>query len=442
MGHRTLARVLVAVGTFVAVVAIVAVWVSRQALETDQWTTTSSDLLEQPAVRTAVGDFLVDHLYANVDVTKELQDALPPRADALAGPAAGALRRGAEDVAQRALARPAVQNAWEQANRSAHQALVHIIEGGDTVSTQQGVVTLNLKTLLDEIVRRTGIGERVASRIPEDAASIEILRSDQLGSVQTIARVLKPLALVLVLLMLACFGGALALARGYRREMLRACGIGLIFAGAAALVVRSLAGNTIVDELAGTAAVKPAVAAAWDVGTSLLVGVAVATMAYGALAVIGAWLAGPTRLAVAVRAFTAPYVRDLRIAYGALAAVVLLVFAWGPTEGTRRVLPALLLIALTVAGFEVLRRQVAADFPDASRTGGARAALERSRAALRRPETAVAADTGAPTDGHEVSPAVDDDAIAQLERLDELHRTGALDDDEFAAAKNRVLTRT
>ena len=275
MGRRTGAWLLVATGTVVAVLAIFAVWISRQALETDQWTTTSSALLEEPAVQTAVAGFLVDQLYAHVDVESELQEALPPRLAPLAGPAAGALRRGADDVALRALARPEVQTAWENANRQAHTVLVDVIEGGgDVVGTEEGVVTLDLKTLLDEIVRRTGIGARVASRLPADAASIEIVRSDELGLIQNIAKALKPLALVLVLLMLACFGGAIALARGHRRETLRACGFGLVFAGAAALAIRALVGDAVVEGLSSTAAVEPAVADAWDVGTSFLVGVA------------------------------------------------------------------------------------------------------------------------------------------------------------------------
>jgi hypothetical protein len=357
--RRTLSTALVVVGGLVGVLAILAVWVSRQALETDQWTETSSELLQDQAVQTAVSGYLVDQLYANVDVAAELRAALPERAQPLAAPAAGALRNAAEEVTDRALDRPRVQAAWEGANRQAHEALVNVVEGGgEVVGTQEGVVTLDLKALLDEISARIGVGGRVAERLPESAATIEILRSDQLSAVQSIGDALKPLAVVLVLLALACFAGAIALAPGRRRETLRACGIAFVLAGVAALVVRKLVGQAIVDDLATTAALEPAVDSVWRIGTSLLVGVAVATMAYGALAIAGAWLAGPTRLATNARGAVAPYLNDARIAYGGLAAVVLLVLLWGPTEGTRRPLPALVLIVLLVAGFEVLRRQV------------------------------------------------------------------------------------
>jgi hypothetical protein len=371
MGRRTASRALVVLGTLVAIAAILALWVSRQALETDQWTKTSSKLLQDPAIQTVVAGYLVDQLYANVDVTAQLRAALPARAQPLAGPAAGALRNAAQDVAKAALGRPRVQQAWEQANRRAHQALVKVIEGGgNVVSTQGGVVTLDLKALLEQIAARTGIGARAAAKVPDSAASITILRSSQLETIQNIGNALKPLAAVLVLAMLGCFAGAIALVPGRRRTTLRACGIALVLAGIGALVVRKFAGNAVVDNLASTAAVKPAVESVWRIGTSLLVGVAVASIIYGVVVVIGAWLAGPMHLAVRVRRALAPSLANWRVAYGALAAVVLLVLLWGPTEGTRRVLPALALIALAVAGFEVLRRQVAAEHPEAVRAGG------------------------------------------------------------------------
>jgi len=379
MGRRTASGALVALGGLVALLAIVAVWVSRQALETDQWTETSSKVLQDPAVQTAVAGYLVDQIYANVDVAGQLRAALPERAQPLAAPAAGALRNAAEQVANRALDRPRVQAAWEAANRQAHAELVDVVEGGgDVVSTSEGVVTLDLKALLTQIADRIGVGGRVADRLPAGAATIEILRSDQLSTVQSIGKALKPLAAVLVALALACFAVAIALVPGRRREALRACGIAFVFAGIAALVVRKLAGQAVVDELASTAAVEPAIESVWRIGTSLLVGVAVATIIYGALAVVGAWLAGPTRWATGLRRALAPYLNDARIAYGALAVVVLLVLLWGPTEGTRRPLPALILIALLVAGFELLRRQVRREHPDAVRGAPEQRVLTRT----------------------------------------------------------------
>lgn len=437
MRRLTVARVLVVIGALLAVLAVVAVWVSRQALETEEWTRTSSALLEEPAVQSAVAGFLVDELYANVDVEDELRAALPDRADALAGPVAGALRGSAERVAREALDRPRVQAAWENANRRAHELLVDVVleNRRDLLATDRDVVTLDLKTLLGELAARVGARREVVDKLSAEAATIEVLRSDQLGMVQSIARAIKPLTLALLFGVFACFGGAVALARGHRREIVRDVGVGLVLAGGAALVVRRLAGGVVVDALASTAAVQPAIRDAWRVGTSLLLDTAMAVLAYGALAIAGAWLAGPARVAVRLRSELAPYLRDARVTYGVVAAVVLLVLFWGPTEATQRFVPALVLTALLLAGVEALRRQVRAEFPDAARRRGAqhfRELLDRARGLLR---------SDRPLQGGERPHApARDGAVAQLERLDQLHRVGGLDDEEFQQAKHRVLT--
>ena len=51
------------------------------------------------------------------------------------------------------------------------------------------------------------------------------------------------------------------------------------------------------------------------------------------------------------------------MAYGALALVILLLLAWSPTPAARSWITTPILIALAVAGLEVLRRQTAREFP-------------------------------------------------------------------------------
>ena len=188
------------------------------------------------SIRDQVAGFLVDELYANVDVEAEIREALPPRAQPLAGPAAGALRTFAERAARELLARPRAQLAWEDANRNAHKLLLRVLEGGGpVVSTNGGVVVLDLKSLLEETQARVGIGGRVAARLPDDAAEITILRSDQLAAAQDAFKILRPLPIVLVSLSLLLFAIALIISPGWRRKAVRAYGIGFIAAGALGL---------------------------------------------------------------------------------------------------------------------------------------------------------------------------------------------------------------
>ena len=420
--RRRLPVVLIVVASLITFLAIFAVWANRQLLDTDNWTDTSTQLLEDDDVKEQLSIFLVDELYANVDVTARIEAVLPPRAASLAGPAAGGLKGAFEQGIESLLGRPRAQQLWEEANRRAHARFLQVVEDeGEFVSTEGGDVTLDLKSMLEASQEQTGVGGRLAERLPDDAAQLTVLRSDELELAQDVVKLMKTLAWVLLGLALGLYALAIFLARGWRREALRATGIGFAFAGATVLVIRSFAGGTLADELAGTDSVKPAIEATWSIGTSLLQEAAAATLAYGIVIFLAAWLAGPTGLALTFRRALAPYLRDPRYAYGGLAAIILFLLAWGPTPATRKPLGILFLIALLAAGVETLRRQTAREYPDATLTG--RSLPGRGK------RTAQGA-------------APEDDRLAELERLGKLRDSGVVDEAEFQREKAAILERT
>jgi hypothetical protein len=455
--RRTIATALVVVASLLAFLAIFAVWLNRQALNTDNWTRTSSRLLEEPVIRDQLAGRLTDELFASVDVQAALQDVLPPRAQMLAGPAANALRTQAEKQARRALERPDVQALWADANRAAHQELLAVLNGGGTtVSTDQGRVVLDVSQLLAELQARVGVGGRLRKVLPASASHITLVESSELGTAQDVVRILRPLPVVLIVASLALVAIAIAIAPGWRRRAVRAYGIGFVAAGAAALLGRSLAGDEFVSALASTAAAVPAVTAVWTIGTSLLVNVAVAAIAYGVVMVFGAWLAGPTSWATTVRRTIAPYLREPAIAYAGLALVVAVLVWWAPTPAWRNAVMLLILVGLLIAGVEALRRQVIREFPDATRADAARRYRERwertvawsrrrgehlraSTSRATQSASAALSSTREAAGGRGSSAAAEDARLEQLERLARLRREGVLDDDEVRAEKERIL---
>jgi hypothetical protein len=356
---------LVIVATVLAFVAIFSLWVNRQALNTDNWTTTSGKLLENKAIQTQVATFVVNELYANVDVKAQLANRLPAQLQPLAGPAAGALHNVAQTAAERALATGQVQDVWKKANRAAHKTLLKVINGGSkNISTTGGKVTLNLRSIVGEVAGEVGIDPAVANKIPASAGSLVILRSKQIDAAQKIAKAIRRLAIVLTVLVFALYALAVYLARGRRRETLRSVGIGFIAAGAVALIVRGLAGTAVVNALAKNEEVRPAAEAVWSIGTGLLAQAAASAVTFGVLLVIAAVFAGPTRYAVRLREWAAPYLRDRPgVTYTAAGAIYLALIAWAPIAAFRKPLGILVFALLMVLGTEVLRRQTAREFP-------------------------------------------------------------------------------
>jgi hypothetical protein len=424
-GHRKTSLALTVLATLLAVVAIFSIWANRQALNTDNWVSTSDHILQDKKVDERLSAYLADQLFADVDVQAELAKELPPQLHALAGPAAGGLSQLAPKVAERALANPQVQSLWSSANRAAHETLLKLLDGGgDAISTEGGAVTLDLSAILKRVGEQVGIGAGIAEKIPPDAGELTILRSDQISTAQDVAKGIRALPVVLTLLVLILYGTAIWLAGPRRREALRAAGLGFVVAGALVLVLRGIAGHALVNSLVAVEANKPAVEAVWSIATSLLATVAASALAFGILVFLGAWLAGPTGLATALRREAAPYVRDQPLAAGLAALLLwLALVAWVPIAAFRKPLGVILFLILFAAGAELLRRQTLREFPDAQ--AGDLGAAVRGRLASRRGSTAAPAAPGAEVD--------------RLERLGALHRGGDLTDAQFEAAKAQVL---
>ena len=435
-GAMVAARVLLVLATVLTVLAIFALWVNRQALDTNEWTRTSSRLLQDARVRSALSTYLVDQLYANVDVAGELRKLAPKDLKPLAGPAAGGLRDLLAQGADQLLRLPRVQDAWRQANRVAHKEFVAVVEEKKqgTVTVNQGEVALDLRPLVNDLAQRVGIGD-VANKLPAAAAHLRVLRSDQIKTVQRIVRALRGLVVILLILVPALYAAAVLLAAGRRRQVLMAIGFCFIGAGLVVLIVRGLAGDYVVSALTNTGTDRPAADAAWSIGTSVLVDVAESAIVVGIPFVAAAWVAGPRKRAANVRrALAGPMAERRAYMWSAVAAILLFLIIWEPIRAFRNPFGLLLIIALVVAGVELLRRQIAREYPDAQAPDveqWARNSAERLRAAAGRLRRDARARMPAPTP--------ETSRIEELERLTALHERGALTDEEFAEEKRHVL---
>ena len=159
-----LVPVLLVLATIIGVGGAFAVWVNRQALNTSNWSSTSGKILADKQVQTAVSAYLVRELFSNVDVAGDVQKALPAQLAPLAGPAAAGLQQLAGQLAPRVLASPQAQAAWVAANVAAHKQLLKLLNGGGpVVSTQSGVVTVDLHALVDELAATLGVSSQLAA---------------------------------------------------------------------------------------------------------------------------------------------------------------------------------------------------------------------------------------------------------------------------------------
>jgi Short C-terminal domain len=473
--RRRTVKGLLVLGALFAFLSVFAIWVERQALDTSEWVNTSGRLIQNSTIRSAVGEYLVEQLYENVNVEKELEEILPGDTKELAGAAAGGLRQVAGTGAEKVLETRTAQSLWESANRTAHEQLMAVLENKkEAVSTANGEVKLNLGSLLTNLAGQIGLAKDLAEKLPPEAGQITILKSEQLKTAQDIVVAIKGLALVLSILTFLIFGLAIYLTQEGRWVTVLFSGVGLIIAGLLVVVLRKVAGGIVVDQLVKQENVKPAAEAAWSIGTSLMVSIATTIIIVGVFFSAAGWLASPTGSARGTRRVIAPALnRYLPYCYGGLAVVLAIYLVTASDVGLRLFLTVVVLGIMGGFGLRELAKQTEEEFPGltfADVTAPTRKRIDKAvsdakigeRASkiklpdVKRPDVKRPSGMGIPDvrrpgggrgAGHREPPPPtrveamqeEDARLSSLERLATLHEKGVLSDAEFAAEKARLL---
>ena len=359
-GRRLGVTALLVIGTLLTTAFGFALWAKRQALDTDNWVDTSSALLEDDEIRTAVGLFIIDRLYQSEEVEARIAAVLPPRLVQLAKPAAAGLKQVAERNAGRILGTDAALQAWEAANRTAHNALIKLVEsdfaGGD--------VSLQLGALFEQMAAATGLPPEAVEKLPPNVSSLQILSGEKLQSARDALDLFKTILWVLLVLTVAAFAGAIALSRDRRQTVMRVGGC-LMFAGVALFAIRTLAGSAVVDALADAPNAHAVADDAWAISTSLLVAAAAGGFLFGLFLVLGGWLAGQGRRATAIRRASAYMYRERPgMVRAGLGAAILLLVIWGPVPWTRSLWGIVIFTVLAYLWLELIRRETLEQFPD------------------------------------------------------------------------------
>jgi hypothetical protein len=411
------ARALVVLGVLLVVISLLANFVKREALDRDTFRETSRELIANEAIRNQVAATMVDQLYSNVDVAAELRGRLPENLQPLAGPIAGLSREAIDRAARELLARPRVQTLFVDATSLAQEQVTRVLGGGGPqLQTVNGNVVLDLRPLVVQLGDRFGFLGDLDQTLPPDAAQVTLLQSDELGTAQDATQALKVVATWIWIPALGAWALALWLVPGRRRRELRAIGIGLIVAGVALLVIRSLAGSYLVENLTESESVRPAVAAFWSILSDGLAEGAWVGIVVGVIAALGAWLTGGGGRARKVRQTVGPWLARPGLAWAGFAAALVLIIWALPLH---RFLTSAILVVLAAIGFELTRRQVAQEMAD-----------EGTQEGLSMPK---------PSLPWRQAPAAS--GVEELERLARLRADDLLTEEEYAAAKARSLQR-
>lgn len=295
--------VLLCFAVLVGTVAIGSIWANQQLLSTSSWVSVSGHLLESKSVRHRVAEFLGEELADQTEA--QLAAAGQEEASSVVVPR---LRAEGTQLAERAMKTKQFKAIWLTANRSAHHALLRVLDEEGNAA-EEGAVVVNLTPALRrlaDLVEREGTADGIpatdlAGFVPPGAARIKVLEAEELKRAQDVVRVIRDLTAPAVIVTLALY--AIVLFLGWRRigPTLVGVGVALAATGGLALLLRSLAGNKIVDQLIVGGRDQGAADAAWRIATSKIADLAGIAIGLGAVIVLLVAAVAVFRVATAQR---------------------------------------------------------------------------------------------------------------------------------------------
>jgi len=298
--RRALVAILVIVSVVLVPLAGLSIWVRNLVLDTNHYVDTVAPLAHNRAITDLVAERATNRLFQEVDVEAQAKDALPERAQFLAGPLSSGVQTFTHDAAQRVLATEQFATVWKEANRRAHAQVVKLLTGeGKNIAVKNDKVVLDLSAVIDEEVKRLDqrgvtVFDSVAKK--QKNLQVELFDAGQLKKARSAVHLLDRLRIVLVVLVFVLLGAALALSGNRRRTLMR-WALGVVIAMAVTAALLALGRSAYLS----VAKNHDAAGAAFDILVRYLRNGIRTIAALGIIVALAAFLSGPSRVAVRIR---------------------------------------------------------------------------------------------------------------------------------------------
>ena len=231
------ATLLIVVACMLAPLSVAAIWTRNQVTNTDRYVATVTPLASDPAIQNAIADQITAQVFTYIDIkglTTQAVDALagrglrPDVADqlqAFAVPIANGVQSFTRSQVGKIVESDAFADAWVQANRVAHEALVKALtgEGGGAVTVENDTVSLNLSAFIQTVKQRlVESGFTLAARIPEVNASFVLFQSADITRARNVFNLLDTLGVWLPIITLVLLVVGVYVAKDHRRALVGA----------------------------------------------------------------------------------------------------------------------------------------------------------------------------------------------------------------------------
>jgi hypothetical protein len=307
----------ITLGCLLAPLSVLSVWLDSQVTDTDAYVETVAPLIDDPAVQDALANAVTAEVFRQLDVQDNTAEALqalvdrtelPPlieeRLVGLSVPITNGVEGFVTEQVDTLVASDDFQTAWVEANRVAHEELVATLTGTQdgAIQVEEGTVSVNIAPFVEVVKQRlVDRGFELAERIPDVQASFVVLQSADLSRAQSLLALLDTLGTVFPFLVLAVLAAGVLLANDRRRALVGA-GLGLaasmVLLGVALALLRAGYLSAVPADLLP----REAASVVFDTLVRYLRTALRGVLLLGLLVAAAAYLAGPSRTAVATRA--------------------------------------------------------------------------------------------------------------------------------------------
>jgi hypothetical protein len=307
------ATVVLVLAALLGGLAVTAVYLRGQVLDTNTFVETVAPLDNDPVVRTAVAHRVTDAIIKRSNVEKLTTDlanrleaqGAPSQLSDLVSPLVSGISSFLYDKINQLLATPKFQTLLENTIRLGHQGVVTVLTGssGQYLSSSGNTVTIDLGAVVATVKQQlVADGLSIFGKIPDFTLNYTLIQSDKLPKIRTYTRLLNEAANWLPWVALVLLAGGVLLAPNRRRGIVLAFSLlGLV--AILLLVGVNLARTYYVDNLPPQVQSPDAAAAVINAVLRFLIGALQTLIAVCVIFVVGGLLAGPSVVSVAIRRF-------------------------------------------------------------------------------------------------------------------------------------------
>lgn len=261
--------------------ALAALWVRAELLNTDRYVETVAPLVEEPAIVDGISARAADALTEAAGVGTRIEDALP-QIGAVVGPAlANAFNDWVEGVVARVVSSDQFASIWSGANRAAHQVFVQVVtgprEGAAVTVNEEGTLVLDLDPVFAQVKDRlaqSGITALDGLTLDNLQLQYELFTLEAIPKAREAVSLLQTVAWVLpAIAVLAALGATFAAGnpRKWLRRVFGAVAVGSILLWLALAWV----GSSYLADTPGLAAAYETIASRLITGAKIAAGVGV-----------------------------------------------------------------------------------------------------------------------------------------------------------------------